>query len=54
VQVSSMVSGFTIASIHFLLFCAAPGLTRLQTAQIYSFLCKLLQEIQNLLETLLA
>ena len=36
VQVSSTVSGFTIASIHFLLFCAAPGLTRLQTAQISS------------------
>ena len=36
VQVSSMVSGFTIASIHFLLFCAAPGLTRFQTAQISS------------------
>ena len=30
------VSGFTIASIHFLLFCAAPGLARLQTAQISS------------------
>ena len=42
------VSGFTIASIHFLLFCAAPGLTRLQTAQISSlFSCKLLQEIPN-------
>ena len=36
VQVSSMVSGFTIVSIHFLLFCTAPGLTRLQTAQISS------------------
>jgi len=30
------VSGFTIASIHFLLFCAAPGLARFQTAQIFS------------------
>ena len=48
VQVSSMVSGFTIASIHFLLFYAASGLTRLQTAQISSlFSCKLLQEIPN-------
>ena len=36
VQVSSMVSGFTIASIHLLLLCAVPGLTRLQTAQISS------------------